>query len=387
MKKIMPAILLIILIISGTILNGCGSTSSKNMASSDSSYSVRDDANLKQEYGSDNGASSGESIEVSDSDITEDSGLAADDIALEGTAADAKQKQGEKLIYTYYYSVETKEFDTFTEKIAAKTIQLGGYVENSETSGSAADGLDRYANMTLRIPADQVNQLLSLLDTESNVTYRNSSIENISLQYVDLESHLKALRTEQETLLRLIEQADKIKDVIALQSQLTQVRYEIESYESQLRMYDNQVDYSTIHLDISEVERQTTVTPSRASFGQEVMDRFSDNLYAVGQWLRSLAVWLRSSLPILIPAVLLIVIAVFLIRKLFRYLKAHKPMQKSPQQSGYQSIYQKKNHRSADTPDEDVQIHSDLHDDNVQIHSDLHDDNVQIHSDDQNENV
>ena len=108
MKKIMPAILLIILIISGTILNGCGSTSSKNMASSDSSYSVRDDANLKQEYGSDNGASSGESIEVSDSDITEDSGLAADDIALEGTAADAKQKQGEKLIYTYYYSVETK---------------------------------------------------------------------------------------------------------------------------------------------------------------------------------------------------------------------------------------------------------------------------------------
>ena len=68
--------------------------------------------------------------------------------------------------------------------------------------------------------------------------------------YVDMQSHVKALRTEQNTLLELIEKADKLKDIIALQSQLTQVRYEIESYESQLRMYDNRVNYSTLNLTV-----------------------------------------------------------------------------------------------------------------------------------------
>ena len=178
-----------------------------------------------------------------------------------------------------------------------------------------SDGVNRYAHMTLRIPAEKMDQLTSLLDSDSNVTYRSRSSENVTLRYVDLESHVKALRIEQKTLLQLLEKAEKLKDIIALQSQLTQVRYEIESYESQLRMYDNLVDYSTIYLDISEVERTTNVTPVRASFFEETADRFSDNLYAVGQWLRASAVWLISSLPVLLPFGAVLAAAVLLIRK------------------------------------------------------------------------
>ena len=80
-------------------------------------------------------------------------------------------------------------------------------------------------------------------------------------------------------------------------------------------MYDNLVDYSTIYLDISEVERTTNVTPVRASFFEETADRFSDNLYAVGQWLRASAVWLISSLPVLLPFGAVLAAAVLLIRK------------------------------------------------------------------------
>ena len=70
-----------------------------------------------------------------------------------------------------------------------------------------------------------------------------------------LQSHKKALLAEQESLLSMMEQAESIEDIIAINEQLTDVRYQIESMESQLRTYDNQVDYSTVNLYIDEVER------------------------------------------------------------------------------------------------------------------------------------
>ena len=88
------------------------------------------------------------------------------------------------------------------------------------------------------------------MSEEANVTYSSESTEDVTLAYTDMQSHVAALRTEQETLLSMLGQAQSMEDILAIQTQLTQVRYEIESYESQLRVYDNQVDYSTVYLDI-----------------------------------------------------------------------------------------------------------------------------------------
>ncbi len=316
MKKQMLGIMLAVILCTG--LAACGKSSSNadsgytevSKGSEDklAAYDAAEGQSVSQ-------AASSEEIFGADADM---------DSSEAGLDKVSVKNQNQKIIYTYSYSTETKEFDSFYEKVTAKTEQLGGYVENSEINGSISDGTNRYAHMTLRIPADKMKQLTSMLDTESNVTYRSRSSENVTLQYVDMESHVKALRTEQKALLQLLEKAEKLKDIIELQSQLTQVRYEIESYESQLRMYDNLVDYSTIYLDIAEVERTTKVTPARASFWEEVSDRFSDNLYAVGQWLRSMALWLISSLPVLIPLAAVLAAAVIFIRKKIKLWKQRR---------------------------------------------------------------
>lgn len=353
-------------VISSILFSGCGSNGAKSSSAAGSAAdrsSVTSSSNqmtqiqneaASDEYKTEGSSESGESSmeEGASQDVMDDSAQIdtalndSGDVSQEGTQSGEVRSQNEKLIYTYRYSVETKEFEDFTEKIAEKTARLGGYVENSETNGSASDGLNRYANMTLRIPADQVQQLLSMLDTDSNVTYRNSTVENVSLQYTDLQSHIKALRVEQDTLMRLLEEAEKLKDIITLQSRLSEVRYEIESYEAQLRLYDNMVDYSTVHLDISEVERTTTVTPARATFGKEVKDRFSDNLYGVGRFLRSAAVWLIGSLPVLVPAAVLIWLIVMLFRKWNRVLKSRISRSAGHNAAGYQSIYAKRQDQS-----------------------------------------
>lgn len=247
--------------------------------------------------------------EIASEDVAADAGVSEEGAGLAGSVSAAGQQMGEKLIYTYRYSVETKAFDAFLEAISDKAAELGGYIEASTTDGS------RYANLTLRIPADAMEQMLSLVKSEANVTYQNVSSEDVTLQYVDMESHLKALRTEQETLLKLLEGARKVEDVISLQSRLTDVRYEIESYESQLRTYDNRITYSTLYLDVSEVVRTTSVTGAQTSFWDEIRIRFGDSLYAVGQGVRGAVIWFVGSLPILVPLAAVIGAALLLWRK------------------------------------------------------------------------
>ncbi len=320
-KKLSTQILTAIMIITFLTLSGCG-----NGSASDRQYDAGGSADLNVSQKSE---ITGETYDVEATDdampedtsqsITMDKKNAAADASgseegasLNGTVANTKNTQSEKLIFTYNYSVETTEFDSFYEKISKKLSQIGGYVENSETDGSASDGSNRYASLTLRVPANQMNQIITLLDSESNITYQSQTSENVTLQYVDMQSHLKALRTEQETLLQLMEKADKLKDVIELQSQLTQVRYEIESYESRLRMYDNLVEYSTLHLNISEVQRTTNLPSSKTSFMEEAGNKLSDNLYALKQGLRAFAIWFISSLPVLIPIAIILAAAILI---------------------------------------------------------------------------
>lgn len=167
-----------------------------------------------------------------------------------------------KLIKTVDMDVETKEFDkaltTFTEKVE----ELGGYIESMNTyNGSSYSGYrsTRNADMTIRIPKDSLETFLDTVSGVSNVINRSDNVEDVTLSYVDLESHRDALRTEQTRLLELLERAETIEDIITIESRLSEVRYQLESMESQLRTYDNKVDYSTVYLNINEVEIFTPV--------------------------------------------------------------------------------------------------------------------------------
>ena len=207
---------------------------------------------------------------------------------------DVKQSQ-DKVIYTYNYSVETKEFDNFMDMVDDRISEYGGYTESADINGNEALGQYRYANLVIRVPSDRIRDFLDMVSTNSNVTYSHKSSDNVTLQYVDLQSHIKALKVEQESLMNLLAKAESVEDIISLQSQLTQVRYEIESYESQLRTFDNKIDYTTLYLDVSEVKRETTV--EKLTYGQEIITGLSDTFYEIGQGLRSFSIWFIVNLP------------------------------------------------------------------------------------------
>ncbi len=293
-------------------LSGCGASGSKGF-----SGSAAADTAAPQEAPVEEFTVTEEAVEEEawdDAEAEMDSGMT--DAAAGGAETETVQSN-EKIIYTYNYSVETKQFDKFMQTVQARINEYGGYLESSETNGNPEMSIRRYANMVIRIPADKMHEFLNMVKENSNVTYSSSSTEEVTLSYVDMQSHIKALKTEQETLMGILERATKLEDIITIQNQLTNIRYELESYESQLRVYDNRINYSTLYLDINEVERETSVA-TELTYGQEISQGLSDTFYDIGQGLRGFSIWFIVNLPFLLVWALIIVIIVLIVRKILR---------------------------------------------------------------------
>ena len=85
------------------------------------------------------------------------------------------------------------------------------------------------------------------------MTESSRSTENVSAAYYDTESRKTALETKRERLLALLEKAENMEDIIALESALSDVQYEIESLSGTLRDYDRLISFSTVEIYLSEV--------------------------------------------------------------------------------------------------------------------------------------
>ena len=221
------------------------------------------------------------------------------------TGEGMKENEGEvkapntsqKLIRYLDYTIETKEFDTFVQELGELVSTAKGYVEQSEVSQDEAQSYaqgKRYASYTLRIPADGLEAFKQELQEKGTITRQSERVEDVTLNYVDVESHITALQTEQDSLLKMLEQADTIETILAIQNQLTQVRYQLESYESQKRTYDNDINYSTVYVYVQEVERESQNTDT---YGGELLEKLSGNFHGILTGLRSFSLWFLGAMP------------------------------------------------------------------------------------------
>lgn len=271
-------------------------------------------------------------------EMTEDAewDMAAEEAGSASGSTETPQVQdtNRKLIKNVDMDVETEEFDTLLDKMEKKVDSLGGYVESSYTyNGSSYYGSNnRNASMTIRIPAEKLDDFLSEVAESSNVISRNDSVTDITLQYVDMESHKKALLAEQDRLLELMEQVETIEDIITLESRLSEVRYQIESMESQLRTYDNQVSYSTIYLNINEVTKLTPV--KEQSTWEKISTGFVESLYGVGTGILNFIIRFIISLPYLVVWAIVIFVIVLIIKLIRKSMKKRKEKKRQKQLQG-----------------------------------------------------
>lgn len=253
----------------------------------------------------------------------------SEDGGLTGDTDSTVLPEGRKWIITVNMSAETEDLDALMEALNGKISGLGGYVEDQDSYNGSMYSSRRYrsASLTVRIPAERVDEFTEEMSGIANVVSTNLSREDITLSYVATESRVKALQTEEARLLELMEQAETMADLLEIESRLTDVRYELENRASQLRLYDNQVDYATIYLSIDEVQEYTPV--EEPTVWERISGGFVSSVKGVGNGLLDLLVWVLAKSPYLVILGGITVGVVVLVKK----RKARKAEKKAAKQN------------------------------------------------------
>ena len=183
----------------------------------------------------------------------------------------ARTDENAKIIYTAYLSIETKDYDWSREKLSETLADVDGYMESSSESTDSTDDT-RTLSLTLRIPEGSYSAFLGVAENVvGNVTSKSETADDVTTQYLDLEARLDNLTAQRTRLQELQASADNLSDLLQIESSLSDVQYQIESYQSQMNWYSNQVDYCTVNITLNEVEN---LTSSNNSFGSKLSNAF-----------------------------------------------------------------------------------------------------------------
>ncbi|WP_408071113.1 DUF4349 domain-containing protein [Butyrivibrio sp. JL13D10] len=280
------------------VVTGCGS--------SDGSYSASKSV-ANESFAAEEAAGESGLYDAAYDEAYEDAETPEGSQAEEVTESNSAAKQKRKLITNMSMSTETKEFDKTVDFLQKRTEELGGYVESFRTEKSSYTD-ERTANLTLRVPEDKLSGFVTEVAEKSNITSQDMNVTDVTLTYADLESHRNALRAEEKQLLQLMEQATTIEDIMSIQDKLTDVRYQLESMESQLRTYDNQISYSTLTVSVREVIEYTPEPVKNPTFWERARDGFLENCDAVATFFKELALLIITHLPSLVIFIIIILI-------------------------------------------------------------------------------
>ncbi|MBP5180052.1 MAG: DUF4349 domain-containing protein [Clostridiales bacterium] len=226
------------------------------------------------------------------------------------------------LIRRVTLSCETLRFAELTSGVEAQVSALGGYIENKNISGTGNNNDLRTATYVIRVSSDALDSLINTIGNTAIITNTNESTEDVTLTYADTEARLESLRVEQETLNNLLAEADDLDIILQLQNELTYVRYEIESCESQLRLLENYSTFSTLTLTVTEVLEETEPEePHIKTYSEKISESFHDGLDKVKTTFQDLGLYLAEHL---VPLAVLLVIAIAVIIIVTKKVKKYK---------------------------------------------------------------
>ena len=240
--------------------------------------------------------------------------------------------ENRKWIITVHMDAETEDLDALLGDLDEKINALGGFVEDQRIYNGSRYANRRYrnANLTIRIPADQVDQFTGAVGEISNVVQNEKNLDDITLTYVSTESRLKALEVEEARLLELLAKAEDMKDLLTIEERLTEVRYQLENAASKLRLYDNQVEFATIYLSVEEVQQYTPV--AEKTVWERITEGFGNSLENLGEGITDFFVWVAVNSPYLVLWGLILGGGIFLLLRIRRKRKAKEAAMKLPWQ-------------------------------------------------------
>ena len=172
---------------------------------------------------------------------SQERGLAADELV--------NNADGSKVQKNGSISFLVEKIDDSVESVKVINSKYSGQITNIYDYGR---GNDRVVTITVKVPVTDFEAYYEeVRDIDGEVTYANISTTDVTEEYIDITSRLKNLKSVETQLVGILQDAQSITDILAVQKELNTVRGEIESYEQRKRYFDSQTDYSYISISFS----------------------------------------------------------------------------------------------------------------------------------------
>ena len=238
--------------------------------------------------------------------IAEDNSLEAGSTRsmTEGSSAVA----GDKIIYTAYLSLETKDYDTARADLEQALTDAGGWMESSSESNNSDN--TRTLSLTLRIPEENYESFLTAAGETASLVSRSEQAEDVTSSYTDVAGRIANLEGQRDRLRELQASAETLSDLLDIEAQLSDVQYQLESWQSQLDWYDDQIASCTVTVNLREVE---TYTPTGESFLERLGVAFAQGWQNFVLGLAAILVTLAGLWPVVV-IVVAVAAAVIVIR-------------------------------------------------------------------------
>ncbi len=211
----------------------------------------------------------------------------------------------QRIIKTGEVSVEVADVPATVGRVRAFVLELGGYV-----GGSQAGSGDQGATLTLRIPAARFDEALDRLrDLDGEVVAEATRESDVTRQIIDLGARIANLEASEASYRVLLERAERIEDVLAVQSRLDGVRGEIEQLNAQLQDIEGDADLSTLTVSLIPTAEPVVEQTEAWNLGSEVQGALAA-LVGIGQGLLNVVIWFGIVwLPVLLVLSILALLA------------------------------------------------------------------------------
>ena len=223
-----------------------------------------------------------------------------------GTSTEAAATE-KKIIRTASMTIKTQTFEDSLNTLKTSCEGQGGWIESASESTNSRTEL-RTAYLTLRVPQDKLDAYLAGTESLGRITSKNESAQDVTASYQDTKTRLNTQLALMARLQALITESGDLSDLLALESQIADTQYQIDSLQSSLNHTDRQVTYSTVSITLQE-EKAAELTDNTVSFGDRIVSAVQVGWEGFIGFLGDMVVFLVAALPfIVIVAVVVIVV-------------------------------------------------------------------------------
>ncbi|MCX6739987.1 MAG: DUF4349 domain-containing protein [Candidatus Parcubacteria bacterium] len=249
--------------------------------------------------------------------------MAREETATPPSAGTTSAPIDQKIIKTGSLNIMVAEVEQTVSKITNETSAMSGFVQNSNISETTTG--QKYANLVVRVPAANFDKMITKIKSFAQLVEREDiNGQEVTQQYVDLQSSLTHNLAVEAQYLELLKRAQKVEEIIAVREKLDQVQAEIENLKGRIRYLDNQTEMSTISINISSEAKVTL--PAEKWQPWEIVKQSAQRLIVGLQNFINFIIVLIFTLIALLPYLLLIYVIYLLVKMIYKKFKKPKQL-------------------------------------------------------------